>query len=1241
MPRQNNFMVAPASVGHRHGRTSSSHHGGWSDVQGRGVARGGFVPHLQNTLELSAPDGNKNLCSFVDKAFPYNKERKMAVQGPRTRSFSQRCKKPHTSGVHRPSYHMKFHPKFDDYCEREDELDVMINKIEDKFNQELQAQQDIFDSKLEQFHDNLKMKIKMLEERVHHLENNVQESPSKKQRSESMSTLSPVRYHPLPMDKKLEAKLHGITSISTCLENHIDSQILFLDKNIEQLRSIHFQLRRFQQSQSHMSSMFGELNRTVRLHDEDKMFQILGEVKSSKVVHLYDNISEGFQTQAEFLGKLSRHIIELEPAWGVIRSAIVNMNNELKQYKIWLQEHSDLSESEEFPLHFLQAFNKFHDMWDSQEANIVRDSLPATALDAVFNMISKHVKLLQELQSAHKLPSDYVKHQDFLQPIELFNKKMNKFNSIAHPVKHRCFMTTLREKPSNQPVLQDQVSKNDLEKDTVAESTQASLQRQLPSDTPTPPDHIRNAQSLHVTASSVQGPTLPTVSVASPSTPSTQSPSNINVKLQHPGQPSVNLSSDNDSDDSDSDSAISIEIPTNLKQDYVLPNKPRVKQEEDEEDQLPGSSAATRTHSQGNPEVSTMSATASNTNSNAVSHSHMPLSPVIQGVNPVHSTRASTMTYSESLPPRSELHSNIDESPTQSDLHRTTSNFSNLNRSNVNSNTSHATPSDIRTRSTGHDERININTVCMQNLELFAALAKKDPTAARKLHLSQSKNSTYYPNTPNTQEYHQQDDNPSTPVLSWESLQQNQSQILLANPPDPSEPSDDSDSSESTQSTKSSSTKRKRGSKKKKKKKQVPPTPVSRSVPNTILMTKDEIEEALEEVMDFEDWDNNAYFIMQLYRKDKRKLLIALSAHRIKLEKEKQSRVQTKLLDFAKKQNLSTLQYDDNAEKCRVHYSRWIKTVKSVITCFHTYQAIFDEKMRIHSLPTSMSEENKALYIFVNSYVHGHWKNILARKEIQNKGDKALKQIRKTCMTLTESQKNHYHIKLTTLRMSRDESVTAFLRRFTSAHKWAEEAGFEYKNDFLVDLALGQIEKSDNQEYKIHALNYKNQREQKNSIPFASLEQKFQNLDLDLDNHGKRPTRHQANMSTHTSYDTPSNKINRGPSHKRDSKKFNNKKTNKPGTDSKKHKGTRKCYVCGDPNHIAPHCPHEEKKAAWIAKRREKATRARAAPAQAREEPEDHTEYVSAARIVFPEQNDPITLNNNPYGHDHLTITVQ
>ena len=95
-----------------------------------------------------------------------------------------------------------------------------------------------------------------------------------------------------------------------------------------------------------------------------------------------------------------------------------------------------------------------------------------------------------------------------------------------------------------------------------------------------------------------------------------------------------------------------------------------------------------------------------------------------------------------------------------------------------------------------------------------------------------------------------------------------------------------------------------------------------------------------------------------------------------------------------------------------------------------------------------MVEENKALYILVKSYVQGHWKNILARKEIHNKRDKELKQISKTCVTPSESQKNHYHIGITKLIIAREESVTSFLQLFTASHKWDEEAGFQYTNIF-------------------------------------------------------------------------------------------------------------------------------------------------------------------------------------------------
>ena len=216
--------------------------------------------------------------------------------------------------------------------------------------------------------------------------------------------------------------------------------------------------------------------------------------------------------------------------------------------------------------------------------------------------------------------------------------------------------------------------------------------------------------------------------------------------------------------------------------------------------------------------------------------------------------------------------------------------------------------------------------------------------------------------------------------------------------------------------------------------------------------------------------------------------------------------------------------------------------------------------------------------------------------------------------------------------MGKEENVTSFLRCFTSAHKWAEEAGFQYTDNLLVDLVLGHIEKSDNQDYKIHALNYKAQCEQKKTIPFADIEQKFQNLDMNMDNCESHHTHHHAKMTSHTSYDTPSNKINKGPTHKKHSRGSHGKKYNKTDKGIKKSKGNRKCYVCGESDNIAPNCPREEMKAKWIAKRCAKAVRARAAPAQAREEPEEQTEYISAARIVFSDEPNEIILHNVPYG---------
>ena len=212
-------------------------------------------------------------------------------------------------------------------------------------------------------------------------------------------------------------------------------------------------------------------------------------------------------------------------------------------------------------------------------------------------------------------------------------------------------------------------------------------------------------------------------------------------------------------------------------------------------------------------------------------------------------------------------------------------------------------------------QRINIEEICAHNLELFEALAAINPERAYQIQQAHTQNSPKISNIQNSSTQQSMPNIPEQPMFTWATPQEEQTKTAQDDPSEPSH-SSSSHSSKNSCSTKSSSTKRKRGNNKKDKKKKnkdIPPTPVTPGVPNPLLMTPDEVDAALHELMRYDYWDNNAYLIMQLYIKDKNQMFIALTAHKNKLEKEKLSRVQTRLLDLAKKQNLTILQYDDNA----------------------------------------------------------------------------------------------------------------------------------------------------------------------------------------------------------------------------------------------------------------------------------------------------------------------------------------
>ena len=91
----------------------------------------------------------------------------------------------------------------------------------------------------------------MLEQRVRTLEANENNVPSKKAPSESTSPTPPICKPTLPLE-----------AISTCLEQQIDSQIIFLEHHAEQLQSTSTQLHQLYVTNDHMMGLYHELSRT-------------------------------------------------------------------------------------------------------------------------------------------------------------------------------------------------------------------------------------------------------------------------------------------------------------------------------------------------------------------------------------------------------------------------------------------------------------------------------------------------------------------------------------------------------------------------------------------------------------------------------------------------------------------------------------------------------------------------------------------------------------------------------------------------------------------------------------------------------------------------------------------------------------------------------------------------------------------------------------------------------------------
>ena len=317
---------------------------------------------------------------------------------------------------------------------------------------------------------------------------------------------------------------------------------------------------------------------------------------------------------------------------------------------------------------------------------------------------------------------------------------------------------------------------------------------------------------------------------------------------------------------------------------------------------------------------------------------------------------------------------------------------------------------------------------------------------------------------------------------------------LISSPLEPSEPSSsDSSCSSSTSSaawySKSSSSSgskrsRRKGGKKKKSKKHkkkvskhpIMPTQLKFVTTDTTSWSKQHFKEALQELLMY-DWDIRGLHLMSLYKEDELLLYHSLCKHKFNLEHSKITRMQKDLLDTAKKQNLESLKHQDSAIDRRRLFSRWIKALKPILICFPDFRHVIDHHWKIHNLPSTKVSENYALYILINSFVQGYWKNVLAREDVYGQGDKALALLHGMCMTLSTSQKNQYNNNFTSISMHHNETATTFLRRFSISKRLAQEAGFRYSESHLFDMCLAALSKSTTPKYALMAEIYTNDRE--------------------------------------------------------------------------------------------------------------------------------------------------------------------
>ena len=114
-----------------------------------------------------------------------------------------------------------------------------------------------------------------------------------------------------------------------------------------------------------------------------------------------------------------------------------------------------------------------------------------------------------------------------------------------------------------------------------------------------------------------------------------------------------------------------------------------------------------------------------------------------------------------------------------------------------------------------------------------------------------------------------------------------------------------------------------------------------------------EFHNSLQELIQY-DWDIRGLHILSLYKDDEMMLFHSLHKFKFKLEQEKTARLQKELLETAKKHNLESLKHSDDPLECRHYFSRWIKSLRTMLLCFPKFSNVISTNNTIYKLTDDM-----------------------------------------------------------------------------------------------------------------------------------------------------------------------------------------------------------------------------------------------------------------------------------------------